>query len=277
MDIGRGPDPFVGRERETAVIQEGIVAARAGRGGVILVSGQPGIGKSRLVAWALAHQPDVVRGQCVAEDGPPPLWPWRRILGRIRADLVPADAAEGGATVEPGIDAAEAAAARFRLLVSLTDALIKAAEDAGWLVVVLEDIHDADPASLAMLGQVAFEAADSPLLIIGTHRDASVHGSAFAQTLAEVARCRAVRSLALAPLTAQDVARYLAEVPGGAAVAGLVHRRTGGLPLLVAAMARALQQAGAENQDGLSTFPPSDLRLLVAGQLAASTRRSGKR
>jgi DNA-binding SARP family transcriptional activator/DNA-binding CsgD family transcriptional regulator/DNA-binding transcriptional ArsR family regulator len=268
---GGGQDVFVGRERETAVLREGVAAVREGGGGVILVSGPAGIGKSRLVAEALADEPSVVRGRCLAEDGAPPLWPWLRIIRQVPAELSP-ELSGGVATVTP-VDAVESSAARFGLLVRLTDVLVSAAADAKGLVVVIEDLHDADEASLGLLRQIATEAENSSLLVVGTHRDtATGQGGAFDRTLAEVARGRAARTLALAPLTLRDVTRYLAHVPGGAALAGAVHERAGGLPLLVSAIARALHETGADDvvrgPRRLPDVPPVNLRLLVVGMLA---------
>ncbi|GIH96470.1 AAA family ATPase [Planobispora siamensis] len=274
MGIDRRPGVFVGRERETTTLREMAAAARRGRGGVVLVSGPAGIGKSRLVEEAFAGDRNVLRGRCPAEEGVPPLWPWLRAASRVLGGTpsgdallsVPADAVDASGAV----DAAETAAARFRLLASLADALIGAAEAARGLVVVIEDLHDADEASLALLRRVAAEVADSRLLVVATHRDATGR-AAFTGTLAEVARGGAVRTIPLTPFTERDVARCLAPLPGGADLARPVHERTGGLPLLVSAMARALAEAGGSGAaDGgrrLPELPPADLRLLVQGML----------
>jgi DNA-binding CsgD family transcriptional regulator/DNA-binding transcriptional ArsR family regulator len=268
MDIAGRPDMFVGREHEMAVLREGIAVAREGRGGIILVSGPAGIGKSRLVEEAVADAPGVVRGRCVAEDGTPPLWPWLRILRRIPADLLPADMA--GAAALAAMDARESAGERFRLLARLTDTLVAAAEDLKGLVIVIEDLHDADDVSLALLRQLAAEATQSRLLVIGTHRDAVPRRTfGFLKTLADLAHSRAAQSVPLAPLAESDVAEYLAILPDGAALASEVHQRTGGLPLLVSAMARLLGQASGATggRDRLPALPPADLRLLVAEML----------
>ncbi|GAA3020466.1 helix-turn-helix transcriptional regulator [Streptosporangium longisporum] len=252
MDIRRTPDAFVGRERETAVLRERITAAREGRGGVVLVSGPAGIGKSRLVEEAVADEAAVVWGRCPAGEGVPPLWPWLRVTARLSV-LTPAvgSFALADGAFASAVDGFESASARFRMLTTLTDVLTEAARDAGGLVVVVEDLHDADEASLAMLGHVAFEAADAHLLVIATYRDVALgRDGGFAATVAEAARSRAARTIALGPLAVRDVARYLAVLPGGAGLAGAVHERTGGSPLLVSAMARALAETGAGDDPG---------------------------
>ena len=263
VDIIDNPDIFVGREHEISVLREGIAAARESRGGIILVSGPAGIGKSRLVEEALADTPCVVWGRCAAEDGAPPLWPWLRIVRRIPADLLPADIAEVSAT--------RSASERFRLLAGLTDALLTAAKGLKGLVVVIEDLHDADEVSLALLRRLAAEAAGSWLVVVGTHRDvAAQRAGGFMETLADLGHSRSVRGITLPPLAVPDVARYLAMLPDGDAVASLVHERTGGLPLLVSAVARLLRQADAPvgRRERLPDMRPADLRLLVAGMLS---------
>lgn len=214
-------DSFVGRASELTLLRRAI----AERGGVVLVSGPAGIGKSRLVAEAVSGEPGVVWGRCVAEDGAPPLWPWSRVLGGLPS--VPFEAAD----------------ARFLLLATLTEQLLGAG-----LVVVLEDLHDADEASLALLRQVAAEIAGTRLLIVATHRDTP----GLTSTLAFLRGGLAVQSVALSPFTTEEVALCL----GGTAVAASVRERTGGLPLLVTAMARV---------GGLDV--PADLHVLVQRML----------
>ncbi|MFI6323410.1 LuxR C-terminal-related transcriptional regulator [Nonomuraea sp. NPDC050556] len=214
-------DSFVGRAPELALLRTAI----AERGRVVLVSGPAGIGKSRLVAEAVSGVPGVVWGRCVAEDGAPPLWPWSRVLGGLPA--VPFEAAD----------------ARFLLLATLTEQVLGTD-----LVVVLDDLHDADEASLALLRQVAAEIAGSRVLVIATHRDTP----GLTSTLAALRGGLAVRSVALSPFTTEEVALCL----GGTARAASVRERTGGLPLLVAAMAR----------DG-GPDAPGDLHVLVQRML----------
>src|SRR5204863_6176221 len=106
------PDvPLVGRQRELDTLDESWNKARAGRGGVVLVTGDAGIGKSRLLeelsARVGATGGTVAWGRCHAESGVPAYWPWLQILRQVGgaapdpADLsVEPDGAGGGASPE---------------------------------------------------------------------------------------------------------------------------------------------------------------------------------
>ena len=127
----------------------------------------------------------------------------------------------------------------------MSDALIAA----GPLAVVLEDLHWADAASLDLLAHIGAVAGGTDLTIIGTVR--SPAGQNVAVRLARLGRYGAV-TLALAPFTVDEVAELV-----DPAVAPDVHKRTGGLPLLVAAV-----RAG---------YASADLAVVVSGLLAALT------
>ncbi|MGY1603316.1 ATP-binding protein [Geodermatophilus sp. SYSU D00815] len=252
---------FVGRTAELAELRGRIAAAAGGRGGLLVLSGPAGIGKTRTVEEAVAGAPAVAWGRCVDDPGAPPLWPWRRVmrtLPGVRTAVEEALAARGPADPE---------AARFALVATTTEALLEAAEPGG-LVVVLEDLHWADETSLRLLRHLAGELQRSRLLVIGTHRDpAGPAGGRLEDALPDLLRWPATRALPLAPLTEADVRAYL---PGATAEAArAAHRRSGGNPLYLRAVARA-PATGADGgtelrhlvRTTLTALPPPVLDLL---------------
>ena len=227
---------FVGRDPELGSLAAYLAAGERPPGGVLLITGPAGVGKTRLVDEALrrAAGTAIVRGYCPAETAPP-LWPWRAALRRAGVEMAR----------EPGIEPAAAKSAWFAALAQMSDALVAA----GRLVVVLEDLHWADAASLDLLAQVGVDAGVTGLTVIGTVRSPAPHD--IDVRLAGLGRYGAV-TLTLAPFTVDEVAELV-----GPAVASDVHQRTGGLPLLVTAV-----RAG---------YGSADLVVVVGGLLAALT------
>ncbi|MBA3800993.1 MAG: ATP-binding protein [Geodermatophilaceae bacterium] len=92
-----GPAPggarFVGRARELAGLRGLLAEAQAGRGGMTVVRGEPGMGKTRLAEELAAEVSalgiPVVWGRCSADSGAPPLWPLRRIVEQLPGELGP--------------------------------------------------------------------------------------------------------------------------------------------------------------------------------------------
>jgi DNA-binding CsgD family transcriptional regulator/tetratricopeptide (TPR) repeat protein len=227
---------FVGRERELDVLAAHLGAQDRPSSGVLLISGPAGVGKTTLVDQAVrrAAAPAVVRGYCPAEPAPP-LWPWRSALRRAGVEIAH----------EPDIEPAAAASARFTALAQMSDALIAA----GPLAVVLEDLHWADAASLDLLAQVGVALDGTGITVIGTVR--SPPPQEVGLRLAGLGRYGAV-TLPLAPFTPAEVAELV-----DPDLASDVYERTGGLPLLVAAV-----RAGSGS---------ADLDVVVGGLLAALT------
>ncbi|MDQ3611449.1 MAG: AAA family ATPase, partial [Actinomycetota bacterium] len=238
-------ESFVGRARELAALRNALTDARNGSGGCVLLSGPPGIGKTRLTQEATREVDgtDVLWGRALDDPGAPPLWPWRRILRLLPTvdDAVDGALAASDASLERGVDLD---AARFRAVAAATDALIEAAEPQG-LVVVLEDLHWADAASLRLLRHVAGDIGQSRLLIVGTHRDRG--SSTLDAVLPELLRLPAVRTLALPPLEENDVRAYLAVYGGplGPDAAEKIHSRSGGNPLYLRAVTALPDSAGS--------------------------------
>ncbi|MEV3991071.1 AAA family ATPase [Streptomyces sp. NPDC049837] len=248
---------FVGRAAELASLARRIEAAAHGTGSVLLLAGPAGIGKSTLAAEALRRHAEpagltVVRGHCPRDAVAPPLWPWQRALRHagVAPGLSPGQPERAPAAPA---DAADAAAARFLELARMSEALAAAAAERP-LLVLLEDLHWADTASLDLLRQVTGQGDDRGLLVLGTVREPVPEEAAGALT--DLRRYGA-DTLRLAPFSKAEVAQCLgSEAPGAAEAAEESYRRTGGLPLLVAA---------------LRTHASEDLGTVVSGLLTGLT------
>jgi DNA-binding CsgD family transcriptional regulator/tetratricopeptide (TPR) repeat protein len=261
-------EPIVGRGHELAQMRAALAAAAGGAGRLVLVSGEPGIGKTSLVSAVveMAGEYDVpVAAGCALDDpGMPPLWPWREagrsvpaLAGVLRGV---ADSADGSTA------AADSASARFMMFAAACQALASAADERG-LLVVLEDLQWADRTSLLLLRHLAGELARTRLLVVATFREGTD------KPLDDLLRTGDTRPIRLTGLSRPEIAQWLQRLETVGDVDGLADRLwagTGGNPLFV----RMIVERGASAlDDGLSGFP--DLRqLLLAklGRLGGSAR-----
>lgn len=286
-------DPYVGRARALRELEAKLVEADAGTGRIVLIAGDAGMGKTRMVREVAARLPDLlaVYGWCEEGIGAPPLWPWSQILRRMVSDgrlldpavipspwretLARADAPDpsrrSGARED---DWLLEPAARLRVFAAVADALL-AASRARTLLLVLEDLQWADGASLALLEFLASRICEGRIALIGTYRPGDVHpGRTFALALGRIAAQPHARSIALTGLEAGDVytlARTVAgRAPAPELVAGLLAR-SGGNPFFVRELAAQVALPGGS----LERLPLS-VRALGARRLerlSAETRR----
>lgn len=181
---------FVGREREMQELRAAIDDTAGRRGRTVLISGESGIGKTRLASEAAAYAAlrgaQVLWGRCYAGAGAPAYWPWIQVIrdyARDHAETVASDLGSGAFEIaqivsevrermpeipeSPSLDAEQA---RFRLFDSVSRFLIGASERQP-LAIFLEDLHQADRPSLMLLAFVARELARSRVFLLGTYRD----------------------------------------------------------------------------------------------------------
>jgi tetratricopeptide (TPR) repeat protein len=266
---------FVGRQREMGELKAALEDALSGRGRLLTLVGEPGIGKTRtaqeLATYAGLRQCQVLWGRCYEEQGAPPYWPWVQAIRsyvrdreeqQLRSEMGAgaADIAEVVSDVRerlPDLKSApqlEPEQARFRLFDSIA-AFLKSAGRRQPLVLVLEDLHWADRPSLLLLEFVARELAGSRLLVMGTYRDVDVsRRHPLSQTLGELTRERLFQRILLRGLGQEDVGRFIELVAGITPPQGLVeavYRQTEGNPLFVTEVVRLLVQEG-----GLTTGQP---------------------
>lgn len=247
---------FVGRKPELKALLSGLDACLAGQGSVALLAGEPGIGKTRLAeelaARAEEHAAAVFWGRCSDGEGAPAFWPWIQVIRsytRARpAEQWQEEMGAGRDDIAPWLSGTPIALtssddqARFRLFESVTHFLATAAR-AQSLVLVLDDLHWADTASLLLLQFLARELARQRLLIIGTYRDIEVgRDHPLSRALAEVSRARGTVHLSLAGLDPAEVAEFM-ETSGGEpppeAVLDDVVRQTAGNPFFITQLLRA--------------------------------------
>jgi hypothetical protein len=282
--------PFLGRDGEVETLIRAL-----GRGRLMLVTGEAGIGKTRLAeefaAHAAAGGAQVRWGRCWEGDGAPAFWPWIEVLrsharetddDTLRAQLG-AGAADVALVVEelrarfPELSepqSSDSKQSRFRLFDAITCALKNAAA-ARPLVVILEDLHWADAPSLLLLRFVARELEGTSLLVVATFRDGEVApGAPAAETIAKLARYRACERMPLGGLREDDVHRYVELVLGGDAAARLttpLHRETDGNPFFLGEIVRLLAREPAPAKATPPFALPETVRDVIARRLAAHT------
>ena len=286
---------FVGREREVEELRRGLDDALSGRGRLLLLVGEPGIGKTRtaseLCTYARLRGAQVLIGRCYEGEGAPAYWPWTQALRpyvsecdpeALQADLGPgaADLAQLLPEVHeriPGLvppPRLEPDQARFRLFDSITS-FLKNASRRQPLVLLLDDLHWADQASLLMLQFLARNLAGSRLLLLGTYRDVELgRQHPLAHTLAELAREQIGTRVLLRGLTAPDATRYIEMTSGVApsgALAAAVYRETEGNPFFLSEVVRMLVSEGRlERADGAASWTvmiPQSVREVVGRRL----------
>ncbi|SFO78478.1 Transcriptional regulatory protein, C terminal [Geodermatophilus dictyosporus] len=282
------PGGLVGRDAHLQVVDRALAGTATGRGRVVLVAGEPGIGKTRLAEEATRRARGsgvtVAWGRSDPDAGAPPFWPWTQVLRALLGD-----AAGGPPAGGPGVDTAELArilprpadgearaaapvvdpeASRFRLCQAATATLLRLARGRR-LLVVLDDLQWADVASLRLLGHLATTLAEAPVVVLVTYRDRTLDGGEpLADTLGELARTAPVDRLELTGLAVADVARVMASHLGTDPDDGLVRLvrdRTGGNPFFVLEVLRLLGSGRPERTAG-------EAASLVAQEVPAGVR-----
>ena len=283
---------FVGRERELTDLDAALEDAVAGRGGIVLVAGEPGIGKSRLtdelIGSARSRGARVAVGRCWEAGGAPAYWPWvqalRAYVREVDTDVLREQLGAGAADLSqllpelrerfgdlPEASVLDPEGARFRLFEAVTWFLRSAAEERP-LVLVLDDLHAADEPSLLLLQFVAREIADTRLLVICAYRDVdpALHDPLI-PTLAQLVREPGSVHIELGGLSEADVAEYIQRATGVEAAPELVHAMRGeteGNPLFVVELVRLLDAEGRIGEPDTHLRIPPGLRAVIAQRVS---------
>src|SRR5262249_8685648 len=283
---------LVGRERELAELSAGLERAFSGHGGLFLLAGEPGIGKSRLAEelsmQARSKGARVLVGRCWEAGGAPAYWPWVQAL---RAHVQNAEATAlreqlGTGAVEvgelvpelrlvfpdlPDVPVIDPEEARFRLFDSLA-AFLRRVADQQPVVIVLDDLHAADEPSLLLLRFLGSTVESTSLLVLAAYRDLDpTVGEPLANAVASLARERATTILDLKGLLEHDVAQLIeltsGEVPSPELVTSL-HGETEGNPFFVGEIVRLLSSEGGLRETRGSQLPlPETVKEVVGRRL----------
>ncbi|PKK15742.1 AAA family ATPase [Thermomonospora sp. CIF 1] len=278
--------PLIGREHAIETLHAELSRAIDGHGGLVLVTGEAGIGKTALVTEAAVAARRrgalVLSGSCWQSGGAPGYWPWVQVVRGLRRSCTAGEWAEvedaaGGVPAallgerpeEPG------EIGDFVLYDGVTTALVTAAQRRP-LMIVLDDLHWADPASVRLLEFAARHTWFERLLLVGTYRDVEVElpGHPLRPLMSSLA-IRAT-TVTLTGLGRAEVGALMARTVGRRpddALVAEVHRRTGGNPFFVEQAARLWQSGGPVEaiapgvrdavQQRLSLLPEAAVRLLT--------------
>jgi DNA-binding SARP family transcriptional activator len=261
----RSGSAFVGRQRELGILLRALDDALAGRGRLVLVGGEPGIGKSRLAeelaAMAGERGAQVAWGRCWEEGGAPPYRPWVEALRSLSGEPLPTasapDPSEIGELVwrlgrqssnlPIAAGPADPEHARFQLFDSAAFVL-KNASRSRPLVLVLDDLNWADTDSLQLLEFVSRELDEAPILLAGTYRDVELaRGHPLSRTIAELARRSSFERVVVRGLSPVDVGDFIEASCSFApdpALVRAVHAQTEGNPFFVREVVQLLTDEG---------------------------------
>jgi class 3 adenylate cyclase/tetratricopeptide (TPR) repeat protein len=261
--------PFVERDAERAGLRRLVTGALAGHGGLALIAGEPGVGKSRLVAEiadeAEAQGMRALTGHCVEMTGAPPYLPYVEIieqaisnprsplaLREALGDVAPEIALIAPALrrvfpdIPPPVEVPPELARRY-VWNSFGEFVGRAAQGQP-LLVVLEDLHWADESSLLLTEHLAGLLPEMPVLLLGTYRDGEVdHSHPLDRIIEQLRRRRLLERITLRRLSLDGVGamlRGLAGQPAPEELTQVIHRETEGNPFFVEEVYLHLVESG---------------------------------
>ena len=261
--------PLVARQEEVTRVMEALEAAATGKGRLVLLAGEPGIGKTRLaqeltlaahdrgflVAAGRCYQPQqsvpyypfldalsmaYLAGPSVIQNQAAHRWPY---LARLLPDQL-------GAPSTPSSDSPEDQERLFRAVSSFLLALAEHSP----VTLLLDDLHWADSASLQLLQHLARQLRSGRVLLVGTYRDVEINPQhPLEATLRDLSREQVMERIALRRLRETDTSAFIVETMGPLDAepefAALLHRHTDGNPYFTQQVLQALVEDGSLYQE----------------------------
>src|SRR3989440_2536160 len=267
------PAPIIGRQRELSLVMNRYEAAKSGHAHVLLLAGEPGIGKTCLlddIALRTARDGAVVlRGGASEAEGMPPYLPFLEALGRyvqdasldqlheqvaaaspVLASILPELVVRLGDLAVPRPLPPEQA--RFRLYEAV-GTFLQSIGLPHVLVLLFDDLHWADTASLDLLCHLARRQSHAHVLLVGAYRDSELdRNPAFTRTVAELSRQRMLTTVVLKPLSCQEIealALHLLGSPLSSGVVSLLYAHSEGNPFFAEELLRGWIETGALIQE----------------------------
>jgi class 3 adenylate cyclase/tetratricopeptide (TPR) repeat protein len=279
--------PYVGRDAEIAGLRAAADRAFSGTGGLMMLAGEPGIGKSRLAeevgVYARLRGMEVLWGHCYENETGLPFIPFieavRAHVASRAPDELRDELGDGAGDVAklvseirqvlpdlPHPVPGEQEQERYRLFESVTAFLVSAAAHQP-IMLVLDDVHWADKPSLLLLQHLARRLSTSRLLVVGTYRDVDLdRRHPLADALGAMRREHLYERVLLRGLNEEEVRALLAAGAQhdigrrGSLLAEILHRETEGNPFFIEEVLRHLRETGRlKMEDGRWTLDPRSI------------------
>ena len=244
---------LVGREAERERLEDAIARARSGDGSLVLIAGEAGVGKTSLVETVAARSGALVLRGASSQGATAPYGP---LVAALRSHLRGEPGALTGcgplhehlAVLLPELGPRAEASDRATLLEAVRCALTHLAAEQP-LLLILDDLHWSDAATLGLLSGLAESLEESNVLVLGTYRsDGLPRDHGVRRLRNELRRAGRLDEIVLEPLDPVGLAELLAAVLGAKPARSLVaavHDRTAGVPFFAEELARALVAAKA--------------------------------